>query len=379
MALKRAVASLFPFLFSILGVVRAQELSDQLTPFLVPFFDVVTLVLGKQVDTVSMFYLLIILSIFVFMIIYTALKKSNVFGETFTGNSADAGLSILITLLVIRFMPFAYFFFMLLAFLIIAVILSIRLLYGLVSDEEHRFGAISGLFVISVGAMLLGSLILLFGTEITESGIQFPPEVGTVAYIMIGIGVIFLIATIFLGIYSARGAIKSAWKDIKEAEVEERGEERTRGRKRFRFARAEEKQVRGSIRALAAEARRLVKLAREFNGKKAAQYAVRAEQIAAYTINLEKSLIAKLNQRDSLKRQNPDRDSKGLDANIRSLEQKIESYISEIRIMDDQLQQEKSRQQSRRISSARTRPRKAKARTRAGRKTTRRTARKRRR
>src|SRR3989344_5731598 len=111
-------------------------------------------------------------------------------------------------------MPFAYFFFMLLAFLIIAVILSIRLLYGLVADEEHKFGAVSGLFIISVGIILLGSLILLFGTEITESGIQFPPEVGTIASVIIGIGVIFLIITIFLGIYSARGTLKSAWKDI---------------------------------------------------------------------------------------------------------------------------------------------------------------------
>src|SRR3989344_1488503 len=120
----------------------AEEISDQLTPYLVPFFDVVTLVLGKRVDTISMFYLLVISSIFVFMIIYTALKKSSVFEDTFTSSSAEAGLAILITLLVIRFMPFAYFFFMLLAFLIIAVILSIRLLYGLVADEEHKFGAV---------------------------------------------------------------------------------------------------------------------------------------------------------------------------------------------------------------------------------------------
>ena len=374
MVLRRAIASIFPFLFSILGVVRAQELSDQLTPFLVPFFDVVTLVLGKRVDTISMFYLLVILSIFVFMILYTALKKSNVFGDTFTSSSVEAGLAILITLLVIRFMPFAYFFFMLLAFLIIAVILSIRLLYGLVADEEHKFGAISGLFVISIGIMLLGSLILLFGTEISSAGIEFPPEVRTIASVIIFIGVIFFIITIFLGIYSARGTVKSAWKDIKAAEREEQGEERARGRKRFRFAGAEVKEIKASIKALVIEAKRLKKLAGKFNGRGAAQYAERADQIAEYTIRLEESLIAKINQRNSLKRQNPDRDTKGVDANIRNLERKIETYLSEIRIMDDQLQQAKHR----RGVSARTRPKKAKARTRT-RKTTRRTARRRRR
>src|SRR3989338_3935495 len=368
MVLRRAVATIFPFLFSIFGVVRADEISDQLTPYLVPFFDVVTLVLGKRVDTISMFYLLVISSIFVFMIIYTALKKSSVFEDTFTSSSAEAGLAILITLLVIRFMPFAYFFFMLLAFLIIAVILSIRLLYGLVADEEHKFGAVSGLFIISVGIILLGSLILLFGTEITESGIQFPPEVGTIASVIIGIVVIFLIITIFLGIYSARGTLKSAWKDIKGAEREEAGEERARGRKIFRFAGAEVKQVKASIKALAKDVKNLRKKAIKLSKKgdsTAAKYASRAEQIEEYVIKLEENIVSAINKRNSIKRQNPDRATPLLDANIKGLEHKVEIYLSEIASMENNLNSRASASsRGRGAATARTRPRKTKTRAR---------------
>jgi len=196
------------------------------------------------------------------------------------------------------------------------------------------------LFIISVGIILLGSLILLFGTEITESGIQFPPEVGVIASVIIGIGVILLLITIFLGIYSARGTIKSAWKDIKGAEREEAGEERARGRKRFRFAGAEAKQVRASIRALAKDAKKLRKKATKLSRKgdsTAAKYASRAEQIEEYVIKLEENILSAINKRNSIKKQNPDRATPLLDASIKGLEHKVEMYLSEIANMENNL------------------------------------------
>ena len=121
---KRALATIFPFIFSILGAARAATspiTDEQLRPIL----DWSALLLNKNINTLDILYLVVLLGFFTGVIIYFGLKKSGVFGESFIGTNFEAALAGIITILVLRFMPVDYFLVILLVMLVLAAIISV--------------------------------------------------------------------------------------------------------------------------------------------------------------------------------------------------------------------------------------------------------------
>ena len=388
MALKRWIASIFPFLFSIFGVVRAQELIPQ--EQLEPALGWVSLVLGKNIATFDGFILVILLTIFMTIVLYQAIKRSGVFqSDTGVSNSVEAVIAVIIAILVMRFMPIEYFVILLVGFLILAALLTFYTLFKMVTGTLGESGFSQAVFVLvtGFGIFATGTLMTNFRTTLSASGFRIPVEVADFGNIFMAIG-IFIILLGSLGLIgrfytSSKGLIGGLRKETVLTSTLRRGGGKAKGGKKL--IRTEEKvtaRVETGIRR---------DLANEIlEAKKFKKLGMLAEsKLAQAAANIDKTLDRIEREKYQLEKRSEnasERDQRAIANTITRLTMMQQNLAKKKQQIDNKLVRRKakgsihSEAQAREYAEilpqgygARTRPKKANAKTRTRRKTPRRT------
>ena len=377
MALKRWIASIFPFLFSIFGVVRAQELIPQ--EQLEPALGWVSVVLGKNIATFDGFILVILLTIFMTIVLYQAIKRSGVFrSDDGVSHSVEAVIAVIIAVLVMRFMPIEYFVILLVGFLILAALLTFYTLFKMVTGTLGESGFSQAVFVLitGFGFFATGTLMANFRTTLSASGFKIPVEVVDFGNIFMAIG-IFIILLGSLGLIgrfytSSKGLISGFRRDVKSTknilnlESQERGARTTA--QKVKVTRREinlaSSQFYNEIQEAKELHRELIALANAGN-RPAANLARRAERWIKNLEILARREIILLRIRQ--KRLVAGRSLVDIEAKIRELVRRIAIYQGRTRSLAYNISKLRK-------APARTRPKKANAKTRTRRKITRRTA-----
>lgn len=384
MALRRAIASIFPFLFSILGVVRAQTVISEKE--LQPVLDWTSLILGKNLSSLDGFILVVLLTIFMVIVLYQAVKKSGVFqSDNLGSNSIETVIAVILTLLVMRFMPIEYYVILLVGFLILAVLLTFYTLFKMITGTVA-----TGFFTKSVlvlitgfGVFATGTLMVRFDTTLKSAGFVMPDQIAGFGNIFIGLGVLIIAIGVlgFLGNFfkASRGLIGEfrqgigSSKKMRVLEGRERGARTTA--QKAKVARQEVNIAKSQFYREVLEAKQLHNMATglaKAGNQKAASLAKNAEGLVRALEMLSRNEIILLrNRQQRLARGQPTSD---IDKKINMFVSKITMYQLRIANLGRALNKTKG-------TPARTRPRKAKARTRTRtrRKITGRTAKRRRR
>jgi hypothetical protein len=152
--------------------------------------------------TFGVFYFLILMGIMMGVLLYAALGKAKIFGDEMGGGKGgiNAALAIIFTLIVVKFMPFAYYFAIAILLICVVVIFSFWLLFGAmlkpVSDADETKKNYITMAIIGIILVVLGWVLYNVGdffASLGARGSTLAPAVmisGVVGFF----GVLFVIA-----------------------------------------------------------------------------------------------------------------------------------------------------------------------------------------
>jgi len=187
-----------------------------------PTQELLMLILGKNITSWNLLYLIVLTTIIFALVMYTALKKTKIFEN----DGVDIALAIIFSLIMARYTPLAYYFVLVVAIIIIGLILSLYVLFKMVTGLVGKSSKLTT-FLFFAGLIFLGYLIISFAAEIAAEGVFIPDWAGALAMAFIVIGLLGMLATGFAALASIKkfGKLaKSFLSEIKEEEEEKKKE-----------------------------------------------------------------------------------------------------------------------------------------------------------
>jgi hypothetical protein len=199
------------------------------------------------------------------IIIYAALSKAKIFGDEMGGGKGgiNAALAIIFTLIVVKFMPFTYYFAIAILLICVVVIFSFWLLFGAilrpVSDADENKKNYITMAIIGVILIVLGWILYNVGdffASLGARGSTLAPAImigGVVGFF----GVLFVIAGTGGVVWKSAGAGTFGEGAKRALGIEEAGEEAA-GAKKAKYWIGEERAYSREVKGLFVEVIQLV-------------------------------------------------------------------------------------------------------------------------
>ena len=198
------------------------------TPFPPEYQEVIRLFSSEwPAYTMGMFYFFLLMAFMVGIIYYTGLSKAKIFGGEHYGGAAsgiNVAMSAIFTLITIKFLPFAYYFFLAVILIPIGIVVGT---YGMLSMATKFVGA-EGRAGKSLTSIILGIVLGVFGFimqsligQFESFGARLPGElvgaVGIISWVAIGAGVLFGVGGVIFLASSAKWPTIAAGKGGEKA------------------------------------------------------------------------------------------------------------------------------------------------------------------
>ncbi|MCX6774638.1 MAG: hypothetical protein NTY99_00945 [DPANN group archaeon] len=164
--------------------------------------------------TFGVFYFLILMGMLMGVLLYMALTKAKIFGDEFGGGKSgiNAALAIIFSMIVVKFMPFDYYYAITIMIMSLVVIFSFWIVFGAMlrplagADEKHKTAitaAIIGVILIALAWMLynVGDYFVSLGVR----GSTFLPAV-TIGAVVGILGVILILAGTAMVVWRSAGS-----------------------------------------------------------------------------------------------------------------------------------------------------------------------------